>query len=102
MIYLISRHPGALNWCHQQGIDVDFIIPHLDEQLIEANDVVIGTLPIQIAARVQARGARYLHLSLEVPFAWRGQELTCHQMAQAGARLQEFRIIPVLHHLRAE
>ena len=56
MIYLISRHLSAIDWCQQQGIAVDCIVQHLDEQLIDANDVVIGTLPIQIAqagARLQ-------------------------------------------------
>lgn len=95
MNFLISRHAGAIAWCQQQGIRVDCILAHLADQPIATGDVVIGTLPIHIAAAIQAQGARYLHLSLEMPFAWRGQELTCEQMAQAGACLQEFQIIPV-------
>lgn len=93
MIYLISRHPGAHEWCRQQGIVVEATIPHLAAEQIQRGDVVIGTLPIHLAAVVQVRGARYWHLSLQVPFAWRGQELTCDQMVQAGACLEEFQVI---------
>jgi len=97
MIYLISRHAGAIEWSRQQGIQVDIVVPHLEGLPVQAGDWVIGTLPVQLAAAVQANGARYLHLTLDVPFAWRGQELTCSQMYQAGARLQEYRITPVAH-----
>lgn len=102
MIYLISRHTGAIEWSQQQGLHVDCVVSHLDGLPIQAEDVVIGTLPLHLAAEVQARGARYLHLSLDVPFKWRGQELTCEQMQQAGAHLQEFQIsrIPCRLNLR--
>ena len=92
MIYLISRHPGARDWCRQQHIVVDEVIPHLDPSRIQHGDLVIGTLPINLAAMVQSCGARYLHLSLQVPFAWRGQELSCEQMQQAGACLEAFSV----------
>lgn len=92
MIYLVSRHAGAVTWCHQQGLDVDTIIPHLDPAIIMPGDMVIGTLPIQLAAQVQAHGARYLHLSVPTPPQWRGQELSAEQLALLGASLQEFHI----------
>ena len=43
-------------------------------------DTVIGTLPVNLAAEVCARSARYLHLSLEVPREVRGRDLTADEM----------------------
>ena len=61
----------------------------------ESGDVVIGTLPIHIAAEVHARGARYMHLSLDLPPALRGRELSAEQMNRARARLEEYRVVRV-------
>ena len=102
MIYLISRHRGAIQWCQQQGIVVDCILSHLDSNLIEEGDTLIGTLPINLAAETQARGARYLHLSLEVPFSLRGQELSCQQLTEFGCQLQEFCVQRVEHNLSSQ
>ncbi len=92
MIYLVSRHQGAVAWCQHQGIVVDSILPHIDISIIRMGDVVIGTLPINLAAEIQRLGGRYIHLSLDVPFEWRGVELTSEQLNEIGASLQEFRI----------
>lgn len=92
MIYLVSRHQGAVAWSQQQGIVVDVIVSHIDISVIKPGDTVIGTLPINLAAEIQRLGGRYIHLSLEVPFEWRGVELTSDQLNEVGASLQEFRI----------
>ena len=92
MIYLVSRHAGVVTWCRQQGLDVDTIIPHLEPTIIMPGDMVIGTLPIQLAAQVHAHGARYLHLSVPTPQQWRGHELSAEQLAFLGTSLQEFHI----------
>lgn len=60
--WFISRHPGAFEWAQEEGIDVDVRVEHLDVARIQAGDVVIGLLPLHLAAAVQRRGARYLHL----------------------------------------
>ena len=70
--YFVSRHPGAVTWAKRQGIHVDRIIDHLDIALIHSGDTVIGTLPVNLAAEVCRRGARYLHLSLNLPAELRG------------------------------
>jgi|SRR5690554_3933197 len=88
--WLVSRHPGAVEWILQQGIAVDRQVAHLDTSLVQAGDCVIGTLPIQLAAAVCARGARYFHLSVELPFELRGQELDSATLTRLGATLEEF------------
>lgn len=88
--WFVSRHQGALAWFHQRGISVDHVVPHLDPTDISAGDLVIGTLPVGLAAEVCARGARYVYLAMEVPPEWRGQELTSEQMDQCNAQLLAF------------
>lgn len=88
----ISRHPGALEWAAGEGFAVDRMIAHLDPDTIQPGDVVIGTLPVNLAARVCAHGGRYLHLSLELPLEWRGRELSAADLRRFGARLEEYRV----------
>ena len=92
----VSRHPGALDWAAGEGLTVDRVVAHLDPETIQPGDVVIGTLPIHLAARVCERGGRYLHLSLELPPDWRGRELSAADLRRFGARLEEYRVIPIV------
>lgn len=90
--YFVSRHPGAQEWARQEGMAVDVVVEHLDSAIIKPGDSVIGSLPVNLAAEVCARGASYLHLALELPFELRGQELTAEDMRRCGARIEEFHI----------
>ncbi|MBK1645214.1 CRISPR-associated protein Csx16 [Thiocapsa imhoffii] len=90
--YFVSRHPGARDWAAEEGLTVDAVIDHLDPAIIEPGDILIGSLPVNLAAEVCARGARYLNLSLDLPAAWRGVELSAEQMRACGARVEEYRI----------
>ncbi|KYN26263.1 hypothetical protein AUQ44_14290 [Vibrio cidicii] len=92
MRYLVTRHRGAREWCQQQGYQVDQQLLHLIPDIIQPGDLVIGILPILMVAQIQQNGARYLHLSLDVPEALRGKELDSATMTRLGAKLQEFRI----------
>lgn len=49
-------------------------------------------LPVSLAAEVCAKGARYLHLTLDLPPTARGRELTAEEMDVRGARLEEYRV----------
>lgn len=90
--YLISRHPGAIEWAGSSGIVPDTTLPHLDPEILVHGDVVIGTLPVNLAAEVCDRGCRYVHLSLHVPAVKRGIELSAEELREYGAHLQEYRI----------
>ena len=93
--YLITRHPGAIKWAARQGIEVDEQIAHLDPARIRAGDCIIGTLPVNLAAEVCARGGRFFNLSLDVPPEARGRELSADELERFGARLEEYRVQPV-------
>lgn len=88
--FFVTRHAGAKQWAALQGIDCDVCVAHLDPVLVQAGDVVIGTLPINLAAIVCKQGGRYLHLSLEMPLSARGKELSAEDLANYGAKLEEF------------
>lgn len=90
--FFVSRHLGATAWALEQGLAVDRPVAHLDPAEVQPGDTVIGTLPVNLAAAVCANGARYLHLTLDLPPDWRGRELSAAQMAACGARLEEFRV----------
>lgn len=95
--WFISRHPGAWQWAQQQGVKADRRLTHLDIDDIHQGDTVIGSLPVNLAARVCEKGARYIHLSLDLPADMRGRELTAAQLEQYGARLQAYHIEKANH-----
>ena len=72
---------------------VDRVVDHLDVESIEPGDTVIGSLPVDLAARVCERGGRYLHLALELPAGLRGTDLTAEDMRRLGARIEEYRVV---------
>jgi CRISPR-associated protein Csx16 len=88
--YFVTRHPGARDWAAEEGIRVDQVIDHLDTALIQPGDTVIGSLPVNLAAEVCARGGAYLHLSIDLPRDLRGRDLSAEQMRACGARIEHY------------
>lgn len=87
--WFISRHPGAIAWAHarQSELNIDQFVSHLDPKIISRNDVVIGSLPVNLAAQVCEHGAKYFHLSIAMPFELRGHELSAEQLNNLEAKL---------------
>ncbi len=92
--WFVSRHPGAIEWAQRQNLVIDRWVAHLDPAEVQAGDRVIGTLPVNLAADICKRGARYFHLSLQVPAEWRGRELSSDDLQQLTAQ-----IVPYCVHL---
>lgn len=90
--WFVTRHPGAVEWAQRLGLVIDRQTAHLDPAHVQPGDVVIGTLSIHLAAQVCARGARFINLSLDLPPAARGRELSADDLQRYGARLEEYRI----------
>jgi CRISPR-associated protein Csx16 len=90
--YFVSRHPGAIEWAKRQKLEVTQFVPHLDPVEVQAGDTVIGSLPVNLAAQVCERGAAYWHLSLALPAALRGRELSAADMLQMGAHVHPYHV----------
>ncbi|WP_290652123.1 CRISPR-associated protein Csx16 [Aquisalimonas sp.] len=88
--WLVTRHPGALQWLRRHGYRDARHVSHLDIELVAKGDTVIGTLPVWMVAAVTQRGARYFHLTIPLDAACRGAELTADELDRLGARLQRY------------
>ncbi len=94
--YFVTRHHGAVQWAAEGGASaLQVEMENFDPAVVQAGDIVMGTLPVHIAAEVNKRGGHYWHLSMEIPPEWRGQELSAEQMREFGARLHEFGIADI-------
>lgn len=89
-IWFVSRHPGAVEWAERTGLKVDRRVLHLSAAEVAAGDTIIGVLPVNMAAEICARNAAYVNLSLDLPFEWRGKELSCQELFAANARLEGY------------
>ena len=91
--WLVTRHPGAVEWAEGNGIPFDVHVPHLDPEKVSAADTVLGSLPVHLAAEVCRRGAHYFNLSLDLPAAQRGRELSAADLHRYRARLEAYEVI---------
>ena len=92
--YFVTRHAGAVDWARRQGHGGAVMLAHLDGATLaglQAGDVVIGTLPVNLVAEAGRRGARYFHLVLDLPAEARGRDIGAQDMEVFGARLEEYR-----------
>lgn len=91
-VWFVSRHVGAVEWMKAVGRKVDFFVPHLDIDEVQEGDVVIGTLPIYLAAEVCGKGAEFYFLQLPQKMHLRGSEYTAEEMVRMGACLHRFSV----------
>jgi CRISPR-associated protein Csx16 len=90
---LVTRHPGAIEWLARRLIK-GRVVAHLDPDLLSHGDTVVGNLPAHLAAAVCARGARYLHLQVELTPGDRGTELSADLLEARGATLVDLVCAP--------
>ena len=90
--WFVSRHPGAIDWIRKQGLAVDRWVKHLVVSEIQRGDIVIGVLPIPIAAAVCKKGARFFSLNVLLPEELRGKELSAETLEKFGCTLSEFSV----------
>jgi len=92
--WFVTRHPGAVEWAQRKGLQIDRHVAHLDPASIAPGDTVIGVLPVNLAARVCERGARYFNLSLDLPAEARGRELSAEELEAYGAQIEGYEVRP--------
>jgi CRISPR-associated protein Csx16 len=89
MNLIVSRHPGAIEFVTTCGYE-GTVVEHFNPEMVEEGMVVIGVLPLHLAAEVLNRGGRFIQIIMpNVPAEMRGQELTPEEMLQYGATLME-------------
>lgn len=89
----VTRHRGAVTWAAEESVKARKVeMENFEPSTVMPGDIVLGTLPVHIAAQVNARGGHYWHLTMDVPIEFRGSELSADQMRAFGARLEEFRV----------
>jgi CRISPR-associated protein Csx16 len=86
--HLVTRHEGTRLWMEELAKDgrlpfaIDRWLDHLDLSLLQAGDVVVGTLPLHLAAELHERGIVFWSLDLALPAEYRGKELSVQEMQQ--------------------
>ncbi|SDU13828.1 CRISPR-associated protein Csx16 [Stappia sp. ES.058] len=53
--YFVTRHQGARECAEQEGLGEVRLVSHLDPETLGPGDTVLGTLPVQLVAAVNAR-----------------------------------------------
>ena len=91
-VWFVSRHQGAIEWIQKQNVKIDQFVTHLDAKKVQNNDIVIGTLPIHLAAEICAKGAKFYFLTVNVTKEQRGKELTYQQLMEQNCSIQPFYI----------
>ena len=91
-MWFVTRHAGARQWAVEQGMNVDRVVDHLDLHKVRAGDTVLGSLPVNLVADLNAKGVRYFHLTLPLSSELRGKEISAEMMQDLGARLQEYEV----------
>lgn len=96
--YLITRHEGTRRWVdimarkERLPFSVDMRLEHLDSSLLKEGDIVVGTLPVQLANELYKKGVAFWSLDIQVPPELRGQELSAVHLAKFGARFTRYEV----------
>ncbi len=88
--YFVTRHAGALEWADRNGFKSVETVAHFDTAVVNDGDIVIGTLPVHLAAEVCEKGGQYHHLILNIPAEARGREISADDMESFGATVERF------------
>lgn len=91
--WFISRHEGAILWAKNQNLPITKWCSHLEIEQIHTGDIVMGTLPVHMAAEICQRGATFYFLQVNMPEHLRGQELSNAQLLELGCKLTQFKVI---------
>lgn len=93
MIYIVTRHEGAVEWLRSKGYEGS-VTPHLEQGRITEGDVYVGVLPIPMVKTILDAGSRFILLVLpDVAYSQRGRSMTPEEMNRAGAHLIEVKDI---------
>ena len=87
-ILIVTRHVGAVEWLRKRGYNGN-VIPYASPKDVN-NRIVVGNPPLHIS--YAARRVGFIEIP-RLPRSLRGQELTCAQLEQYGARIRWYTVI---------
>ena len=88
----VGRHQGTLAWIRRQPIVIDRYLDEFRIECVRPGDTVIGTLPVDLAAEVCERGARFIAVVMDIPKIKRGLELSEKEVEECRIRLRAFHV----------
>ena len=85
---IVARHAGAVEWLASKNITGE-VIPHVSDPSILEGRIVVGILPLNLAAKAaEVWSVDLPNLSQEM----RGKELSPSEMDEAGAVIRKYRV----------
>ena len=95
-ILVVTRHTATCNWLKTQleGHALHFTA-HFSHEMAEGFEVVVGILPINLVADLNALGIRFFMVTMDVPAELRGKELTEEQMVECNVKLEQFSVLRI-------
>ena len=92
MNWIVSRHPGVVEWIRSKGIDGEVIECFYSRFL--KGDTYIGVLPVNMIADALSEGAEFILVIMPtIPLHWQDEALTPLLMDSYGAKLMCIRKI---------
>lgn len=92
-ILVVTRHAAAQNIITKMFPDYQIEVrEHYKAGDETGFEMVVGILPINLVADLNAKGVRFQMLTMSIPAELRGVELTEEQMAACGVKLEEFEV----------
>lgn len=95
----VARHESTQAWGRKYGQinENTKTLADLDvARDVNEGDVVAGTLPPNVVAQINAKGARYLHLGMNISRDERGSSLSEQEVLARGFQVMEIKVKPVL------
>lgn len=90
--YFVSRHEGAVLWAKEKQLNIDFFLDHLNPDIIQEGDTVIGSLPMALAAEICRKKAHFFALSIKTTKEQRGKELSASELNKCECMIEEFKV----------
>lgn len=93
--YIITRHTASVQWIKKNlpnPQDETIVQPHLNPDIIQKKDTVIGVLPLHIIADIITKGANFYSLNIDCPPELRGRELDLQTLESLHPKLTKYSV----------
>lgn len=97
-VYFVTQHEYTRRWTRSTAVRrklphaIDLMVERIDPGHLQDGDVVMGTLPMHVAAALESRGIPFWALDLLIPAEKAGRELSATEIASLGATLTRYRV----------